>query len=225
LDVTIARKDGRVLGDVGPTQTPANLHEIAELDELEAFKEPHILLAHGCASPSVNAPPAQAALLPIGTNGWVLACEPLDLGYLENASTKLDAELAFVGSKGLLSSTKHFPKAVVGRFEAGPALVEDSGKVRAVHRFQTGHPDHARGADLTVVAAVDVTKTSDSIHRHLHYMLGLLGVIATLAIAVGARIAGIMSRGLRQVVDAFRRLAEDQYIHVPCCTRATRLSS
>ncbi len=215
LDVTIAAKDGRVLGDVGPTQTPANLHEILELAELESFTEPHILLEHGCASPAAHAPPAQAALLPIGAVGWVLACEPLDRGFLENAGTKLDAELAFIGKQGLLSSTEHFPNSVVGRFQVGPALVEETGKVWAVHRFQTGHPDKARGADLTVVAAVDVTKTSASVHRHLNYMLALLIAIATLAMAVGARIAGIMARGLHQVVDAYKRLAADQYIHVP----------
>jgi len=215
LDITIAAKDGRVLGDVGPTETPANLHEIAELTNLRPSDEPHLLLQHGCAATTSSAPPAQAALLPIGTSGWVLACEPLDVGYLENAGAKLDAELAFVGKQGLLSATSDFPKSVVGRLDVGPALREDRGKVWALHRFQTGHPDQARGADLTVIAAVDVTKISSSVHHHLYFMLGLLGAIAAVAVAVGARVAGVMARGLRQVVEAYRRLAVDQYIHVP----------
>jgi adenylate cyclase len=215
LDITLAARDGRVLGDVGPTETPASLHEILELSDLEKQTEPHLLTTRGCANAAAHAPPAQAVILPIGELGWVLVCEPLDSGYLENAARKLDAELAFVGPSGLLSSTEHFPMGVVGKFQIGPALVEDHSRVWAVHRFKTGHPDHARGADLTVVAAVDVTKTSASVHRHLHLMLALLIAVAGVAIAVGARIAGTMGRGLRRVVEAYRKLEGERYIHVP----------
>jgi adenylate cyclase len=215
LDITIAGSDGRVIASVGPTPKVGNLREIPELAQLSVLREPHLLMSHGCAKPDSNAPPAQSAFLAIGSIGWVLVCEPLDLGYLDNAGAKLDAELAFVGAKGLLSATEHFPNSVVGKFQVGPALLEQGSRVWAVHQFQTGHPDKAGGSDLTVIAAVDVTKTSVSIHRHLHYMIGLLIAVAAMAVAVGARVAGIMARGLRQVVDAYRKLATDQYIHVP----------
>jgi adenylate cyclase len=215
LDITLAARDGRVLGDIGPTDTPARLQEIAELSDLTKQSEPHLLTAGGCAKSGAKAPPAQAVLLPIGGVGWVLACEPLDRGYLENTAEKLDAELAFVGPSGLLSYTEHFPVWAAGAVGKGPMFFERDGKAWAVHRFQTGHPDQASGADLSVIAAVDVTKTSDSVHRHLHLMLGLLAAIAALAVAVGARIAGVMAGGLRQVVKAYHKLAADEYVHVP----------
>lgn len=215
LDITLAEPDGSVIGDLGPTQTPSNIRQIPELSEHIEQKATHLLLAHGCANPKTHAPPAQGALVPVGKLGWVLVCEPLDRGYLENAGRKLDSELAFVGPGGLLSSTEHFPTSMIDKFDIGPVVLEDADKVWALHRFQTGHPDRASGADLTVVAAVDVTKISTSVHRHLYVMMAVLIALATLTIAGGSRIARVMSRRLGELVDAFRKLATSQYVQLP----------
>lgn len=215
LDLIAAAPDGRVIASLGPSQKVDNLREIADLSEFETFREPHVLLSRGCSRPDAQAQPAQAALLRAADSGWILVCEGLDRDYLENAARKLDTELAFVSPAGLSSSTEHFPRTVIDKFRTGPAIIDEPSTVWAVHRFLTGHPDKARGSSLSVVAAVDVTKFSASVHRHLYTMIGTLIAISAAAIALGGWVAGVMSRGLRQVVDAYRKLAADQYIQVP----------
>jgi hypothetical protein len=136
LDVTLALRDGRVIGDVGPTEIPASLYEIADLRGLQTTEELHQFLPHGCAHPKSNAPPAQAVLLPIGTVGWVLACEPLDVGYLENMSDKLQLEMAFIDEHGrVLSATKHFPLDVAPEARVGTTIVERPSQTWAAQRF------------------------------------------------------------------------------------------
>src|SRR5512133_243783 len=186
LDFIVAAADGRVIANIGPSPKVQSLREISEISDLPELPQPHVLLAHGCSRPDAKLPPAQAAFLKAAESGWVLVCEALDRDYLENASTKLDTELAFVGTTGILSSTEHFPDALVNKFQTGPAIVEERSKVWALHGFGTGHPDKAHGSNLSVIAAVDVTKISASVHRHLYMMIGSLAAISLAAIALGA---------------------------------------
>jgi adenylate cyclase len=215
LDVTLAKRDGRVLGDVGPTDTPRQLTEMPGLGALDGNAERHTLLAHGCARLETNAPPAQAVLAPVGREGWVLACEPLDQGYLENVSDKLSVELAFIAEQSReISSTVHFPHEISAGANSGLSLVESRGKVWASQRFRLNHRDSYRATPLDVIAAVNVTKTSASVHRHLRIMIGLLMLIAVVAVGFGARVAGVMSSGLMRIISAFQKLARNEYVHV-----------
>ena len=215
LDVTLASRDGTVLGDIGPTETPAHLSEIQGLGPLNGSEERHVLVEQGCARLETQAPPAQAVLDPVGQLGWVLACEPLDQGYLENASTKLSMEIAFVGDQNHeVSTTTHYPHEITGKSNSGLSLVEDGVRLWATQRFKVNHRDAYRNSHLEVVAAVDVSKTSASVHRHLHLMAGLLILIAVLAVSAGARMASVMSKGLMQVIVAFRKLAKHEYVRV-----------
>ena len=215
LDVTLATRDGRVLGDVGPTDTPDHLSKMSGVGALDGNEERHMLLAQGCALPETHAPPSQAVLAPIGRIGWVLACEPLDTGYLENVSDKLSLELAFVAENGReVSSTVHYPHEISVRANSGTSVLESHDKVWATQRFRLNHRDVYRATPLDVIAVVDVTKTSASVHRHLHIMIGLLILIAAVAVGFGARVAGVMSKGLMRIIDAFQKLAQNEYVHV-----------
>jgi adenylate cyclase len=216
LDIILALHDGRVLGDVGPTETPGNLAEISNLGGLSYTSEQRLFLDHGCARPDAGAPPAQAVLERVAMDGWVLACEPLDVGYLENASDKLQLELALADdTRRVFSATKHFPVELAKLAKAGTTLVELNGRTWAAQRFVPKIAATDARRQLGVVAAVEVTKTSAIVHRHLHWMLGLLGIVALAAVAVGARVAATMARGLRQVVDAFHKMAKQEYCRVP----------
>ncbi len=215
LDVTLAARDGRVLGDVGPTDTPGQLNEMPGLGSLDGNAERHILLAQGCAKAETHAPPAQAVLEPVGRLGWVLACEPLDTGYLENVSDKLSLELAFVTEKGReISLTVHYPHEISAGANTGLSLVENRGKVWATQRFRLNHRDEYRATPLDVIAVVDVSKTSAGVHRHLYIMMGLLMLIAAVAVGVGARVASVMSNGLMRIITAFQKLAKNEYVRV-----------
>lgn len=216
LDIILAKRDGRVLGDVGPTDIPNNLAEITDLGGLESTSERYLFLTRGCAGPDRGAPPAQAVLEPILTDGWVLACEPLDAGYLENAASKLQMELAFANEANqLLSSTQHFPAELALLAKAGTNLVDLHGRTWATQQFLPKIATVDAAKRLHVVAAVEVTKTSASVRRHLYAMLGMLLVIALAAVAMGARVAGIMAKGLEQVIGAFKKMAKNEYSRVP----------
>ncbi len=215
LDITLADRNGKVLGDVGPTETPAHLSEIQDLGPLSGTEERHVLVLQGCARPQIHAPPAQAVLEPIGQSGWLLACEPFDQGYLENASDKLLMEMAFIGAQNReVSTTVHYPHEISARANMGLSLVESGSRVWATQRFKLDHREVYRNSDLEIIAAVDVSKTSAGVHRHLYMMFGVLVVIAIVTVAAGARLAGVMSKGLMQVIDAFRKLAKHEYVHV-----------
>ena len=215
LDITLALRDGRVLGDVGPTETPANLHDIADLKGFDSTDEVHQFLTRGCAHASSNAPPAQAVLVPVGNLGWVLVCEALDTGYLENASDKLRVELAFLDSRNrILSATKHFPPHVADGARAGTTLIEKSGRTWAAQRFRTNGDVIATSVPMDVVATVDVSKTSQSVHKRLHWMLALLALSGATAVAIGARVAGVMVKNLAKLIAAFKKLADNEYVHV-----------
>ncbi len=218
FEIAIAARDGRVLGRVGSTPAPKSLREIPELGELTDGQPRRLMVAHGCSAAGQGTSPAQAVLAPVGTEGWLLVCEPLDRDYLRDAASKLDITLAFFDkSQGLQSSTPHFP-ASAGPLVAtaeGTLLFEAEGAMWAADRFQPEFLRELPGSTLEVAAAVDVTKTNASVSRHLRLTLGILAVIALVAIAVGARVASVMSRGLAQVIDAYRRLAQQQYVRVP----------
>ena len=216
LDIVLADSTGAVLGDVGPTKTTRNLHEIAELGDFTHLTERFVLLAQGCASVEAHAPPALAVLYAIGGVGWVLVCEPLDEGYLENVSDKLHVELAFVSTDGArLSATTHFPRISTEVGGMGTSIAELGPQTFAVHRFHVDKLAQDGHSRAQVVAAVDVSKTTQSVHRHLYRLFGVLALITAIAVAVGVRIATVMSLGLSQVVAAYRKLAQNQYIHVP----------
>ena len=215
LDITLALTDGTVLGDVGPTQTPKNLREIAELRALDIGTETHLFLQHGCASGVSQAPPAQAALAPIDQVGWVLVCEPLDSGYLENMSAKLQLELAFLDQRGtVLSATQHFPTHIVSNAKAGTSIIDKAGRSWATQRFHPSGDVIDLGLPLEVIATVDVTKTTRSVHKRLCWMLSVLGGVGLLTMFIGARVASRMSKNLIRVVAAFERLAHNEYVHV-----------
>ena len=215
LDITLALRDGRVLGDVGPTETPANLHDIADLKGFDSTDEVHQFLTRGCAHASSNAPPAQAVLVPVGNLGWVLVCEALDTGYLENASDKLRVELAFLDSRNrILSATKHFPSHVADGARTGTTLIEKSGRTWAAQRFRTNGDVIATSVPMDVVATVDVSKTSQSVHKRLYWMLALLALSGATAVAIGARVAGVMVKNLAKLIAAFKKLADNEYVHV-----------
>jgi len=215
LDVTLALRDARVIGDVGPTDTPASLHDIAELRGLDATAEMQQFLPHGCAHAKSNAAPAQAVLMPIGTLGWVLVCEPLDMGYLENVSDKLKLELAFMDAQGqMLSATKHFPSQIAEKARLGTTIVERQDKTWAVQRFNSRGDVITTALPLDIVATVDISKFSQSVQGLLRWMLVTLVLLGGLAAVTGTRIAGKMVRSLTKIIDAFKRLEQNEYVHV-----------
>jgi adenylate cyclase len=214
LDITLATPDGKVLGKVGPTDTPDNITKIPEIGPLTAGEGQRLFVENGCTAAGGHAPPAQAILLPVEALGWLLVCEPLDGWYLDNAAVKLRTELAFA-DKALRSQTENFPAEAIKTTGNQTALIDIGDKTWAVRRFRPKFLDSTHGAKLDVIAASDVTKLSRGVRQNFQFTLAVLAIIAALAVAIGARVAGVMSKGLKQVIGAFQKLAKDEYIRVP----------
>jgi len=53
------------------------------------------------------------------------------------------------------------------------------------------------------------------VHRHLWGMLGLLLLVASVSILLSARVASAMSRGIRHIIEAYKKLSEQIYVSVP----------
>jgi adenylate cyclase len=214
LDITLALPDGTVIGDVGPTDTPDNITKIPELGPLTPGQEQRLFAENGCTAAGSHAPPAQAILMPVESQGWVLVCAPLDRGYLESAAVKLHVELAFA-NQALRSLTEHFPPEAITATDNQTALLDIGDNTWAVRRFHPKFLKTTSGAKLDVIAASDVTKLTGGVKKNFRATLAVLAIVAGLAVAFGAYVAGVMSRGLKQVIGAFKKLTKDEYIHVP----------
>jgi adenylate cyclase len=224
LDIILAMPDGRVLGDVGPSDAPKQLQEIPELSGLvkagsgaSTQAELQVITAHGCARSGSSAPPSHALLRPVEQLGWVVACEPLDAAYLQNAADKINVELAFLAGGQMGASTRGFPRGAVAAARTGTTVHEVDGRTWAVQRFTPRllEGGQGKGHGFEVAAAVDISKTSSSMRRHLRITLGLLLLIALIAVGFGARVAGVMAGGLRELIAAYRKLADQVYVRVP----------
>jgi len=218
VDILLVARDGTVLADVGPTHVASHVREVPELANLPRTGDLHAIAQHGCAAASTHAPAARLIATPAGEGGWVIACEPLDREYVVNAASKLGLELALLnGGQGrvLSARTDHFPATAVQSTNAAPRLVEDSSRTWAVARIVPRLVDGSQGASLAIVAAIDVTDLRRIVWKHIAIGLALVLVIGGVGIVLGVRLASVMSRALTRVVDAFRKLEQQEYVHVP----------
>lgn len=92
--------------------------------------------------------------------------------------------------------------------------VERGDQSWAAQRFKARSDILAADMPLDVIATVDVSKFSQSVHRLLHWMLVVLVLLGGIAAAIGTRIAGKMVSSLGKLIDAFRKLAQNEYVHV-----------
>ena len=67
---------------------------------------------------------------------------------------------------------------------------------------------------VSVVAALDVTDVRDIIRKNLLFVLAVLLFATVVSVAVGTRLASIMSVALSRVNDALKKLAQQEYVHV-----------
>jgi adenylate cyclase len=65
-----------------------------------------------------------------------------------------------------------------------------------------------------MLAALDVTDIHKIVERNLAYALGILAIAAAISVGFGSQLAGVMSRALRSVNDALRRVEQLDYVHV-----------
>ncbi len=169
---------------------------------------------HGCES-GATAPPAFVATERIKGGGVVMACLPLDADYLKEVSEKLAIDLAFVSpnSNTPIGNTAHFPLAGLSRATNAPSMVESGDEDWAVERVTPASMKSAKG-DYGVVIALEVTDIRRIVLHNLLGAMALLSLATLISIALGARLASVMSRALSKVNGAFTKLRAEEYVHV-----------
>ena len=214
LDILFVAADGVVIAQNGCPHPPLTLSELPELTPALEGTSVHGVTLHGCdADP--GAPPAHMIAEPVSGGGAIVVCLPLDTSYLDNARLKFGLELAIApaGSTLLLAKSTAFPA-----FEVPPEL-DTKGFVTAgdrryvVLRFE---PKWLRGPkeSFGAVAVLDITEVYVIVRRNLIQVVAVLLVAAAISVWVGWRLASVMSRALRRVNVALKKLEKHEYVHV-----------
>ncbi len=218
IDILIVEGDGHVLAQVGCQHPPHQVSEIAELVDVPKGKEFKGVIEHGCESPSSDAPPAYVIGAPIPGDGGVVVCLPVDGEYLENSSAKLGLQLALTivdaADRHVVGATPEFPSSAIGVAKrTDTTIVEARGRSWAIQRFEPRQLDGRLGK-IGMLAALDVTDIQVIVRRHLVYALAVLSIAAAVSVWVGWRLASVMSRALRQMNTALKRVERLDYVHV-----------
>ena len=173
--------------------------------------ETRFVALHGCGADE-HGDPAFVLGRSIRGGGLVVACMSLGDAYLENTSEKLGLELALVDGTGLGAHTHRFPIAAIARGES-EGLTEVDGRAWATKRFEPAPFVGLRGGG-PVVAALDMTRIRGVVQRNLAMTVAVLVLAALAAIAMGSRLASLMSRALGQLNRAYKNVENDNYEHV-----------
>ncbi len=67
---------------------------------------------------------------------------------------------------------------------------------------------------MGLLAALDITDIHAIVRRNLLYALGVLAAAAAISVALGSRLAGVMSNALRLVSVALEKVEKLDYVHV-----------
>jgi adenylate cyclase len=217
VDVLLLDGQGRILAQVGVDRVPDNVRDIAELGELVGGSAVSTVIEHGCESPSSDAPPAYGIGVPIA-GGAVVVCAPLSDTVVENASSKLGMQLALAvvnhqDERRVVSQTRAFPVEALTVRGRETKVVDVGGRSWALTHFNP-HQLAGRFGHVRVVAAMDVTDVHAIVRRNLLYALAVLAVAGGGSIAVGSRLASVMSDALKRVNFALKRVEELDYVHV-----------
>ena len=175
--------------------------------------EIRFIAPHGCGADQ-HGDPSFVLARSIRGDGLVVACMSLGPSYLENTSEKLGLELSLVDGTGasLGAHTHRFPVSAVKDGKAD-ALTDVAGRAWALKQFDPAPFVGLRGAG-PVVAALDMTRIEGVVQRNLAMTVAVLILAALTAIAMGSRLASLMSRALGQLNLAYKNVENDNYEHV-----------
>jgi adenylate cyclase len=215
LDIILADADGKVLTQLGVTSPPERIDSIAELHGVSKGQDYQGFIDHGCEKPSSDAPPAIVMAKGFAGVGSIVVCQPINLAYLNDTKEKLGLELGLVdaASGHLLVSTTRFPIAAAKGVGAESSIADEGSTSWALERFDPKFMTGLRG-NYGVVAALDVTKIKQIVQKNLIYALLVLLAATAASIGFGARLATVMSRAIKRLQAAQKRLEAQDFVHV-----------
>jgi adenylate cyclase len=215
LDFIIADRDGRVLTELGVTAPPERIDTISELNGVAKGADFRGIIEHGCEKPGSGAPPAIVMAKGFAGKGSIVVCQPINLAYLDDAKKKLSLELALLepGTGKLLIATERFPTVIAPQITHESLIADVAGTTWAVSKYESSYLAGPRGT-YGIAPALDVTGIKSIVTHNLMYALAILLVTAAGSLAFGARLASMMSRAIRQLQSAQKRLEQQDYMHV-----------
>jgi adenylate cyclase len=93
------------------------------------------------------------------------------------------------------------------------ALIDMGERVWAVQRFEPRQLEGRLGK-VSMLAALDVTDIQRLVRRNLMYALIILVIAGAVSVRFGLRLASVMSRALKSVSVALKRVEKLDYVHV-----------
>lgn len=215
LDFIIAGREGRVLTELGVDTPPERLDSIPELRGVAEGKDFQGVVEHGCEKPDSSAAPAIAMAKGFPGRGAIVICQPIGLGYLDNTRKKLNLELALLNptTGKLVVATPHFPTLLIPRITHDSLIADDGKTTWALSKYEPSYLSGPRGT-FSIAPALDVTGIKSIVTRNLVYALAILLITAAGSIAFGTHLAAMMSRAIRQLQSAQKRLHQQNYMHV-----------
>jgi len=214
IDLVFFDAAGRRVAQIEVDAPPEDMRTVPELAGLAADQEFQGVIEHGCET-GAGAPPAFVVAKRIRDAGAVIACLPLDADYLKEVQQKLGLELAFVAPDkgGTIGNTSRFPVASLTYATTGPTLVNAGKDDWALARIALKSMPSLKG-NYGVVVALAVTDIRNIVRHNLAWAMAVLLAATVLSIALGARLASVMSRALSRVNTALQKLQNHEYVHV-----------
>jgi adenylate cyclase len=215
LDIILADADGKVLTQLGVTSPPERIDSITELHGVSQGRDYQGFIDHGCEKPGSDAPPAIVMAKGFAGIGSIVVCQPINLSYLNDTKQKLGLELGLIegGSGHLLVHTERFPTASSVNVTSESSIADEGKTSWALARFDPKFMTGLKG-NYGVIAALDVTKIKDIVLRNLIYALLVLLAATAASIGFGARLATVMSRAIKRLQAAQKRLEAQDFVHV-----------
>jgi adenylate cyclase len=215
LDIILADADGKVLTQLGVTSPPERIDSITELHGVSKGQDYQGFIDHGCEKPGSDAPPAVVMAKGFAGAGSIVVCQPINLPYLNDTKEKLGLELGLLeaGSGRLLVSTERFPTTSARSVRTESTIVDEGNTSWALARFNPKFMSGMKG-NYGVAAALDVTKIKEIVRRNLIYALLVLLAATATSIGFGARLAAVMSRAIKRLQAAQKRLEAQDFVHV-----------
>ncbi len=170
----------------------------------------HAVVPSGCeqiADAKAPPPPAWTVAIAIPGAGVIVACLPLDNDFAKNVAQKVGVSLClYDANQRAVGSYQVNGVDACTSADALDAVVVDRNFAR--QRFA---PRTLPGVSVTTAMRVGVHETLD---KHLRLASALVALAALLAMALGIRIASVMSVNLKRITLAHKKLEHQQYVKV-----------
>jgi len=220
VDIVFLKKDGTRVARIGCDQDASKLveHHVV-LDAMKGIVSKG-LSSHGCDKDPV---PTYLIARPAGDAGVVVVGLEMSAENLQNSAKKIGLQLALVDPSGkVVNKTEKFPAGGEKVAPHDPMLIELAGSVYVVEPFEPPQLKAHRG-QYVLVASRNVTRVRQLIYRDLGIAFAFVAAAALVAAFIGFRVADIMSKALKRVSDALKRLEQQEYVMVHGVTTGDEL--